>query len=107
MKRLLVGISASVFATGAMAADLPARVYTKAPVAPPVVYNWTGFYVGGNVGYGWGRENDDGLLTGTSSAQRFTAITGVPVGAPVVTTLPTLPIIGRSPDPKSSSDVVS
>jgi outer membrane immunogenic protein len=38
----------------ATAADLPAA----APVykAPPVVaaYDWTGFYVGGNVGYSWG-----------------------------------------------------
>jgi outer membrane immunogenic protein len=96
MKRLLVGIAASVFAAGAMAADLPARVYTKAPVAPPVVYNWTGFYVGGNVGYGWGRENDNGLLTGTSSAQVVSAATGRPFGAPVVSALPTLPIFGRS-----------
>src|ERR1700744_2950117 len=96
MKRLLVAISALVFSSGAMAADLPARVYTKAPVIPLAVYNWTGFYVGGNVGYGWGRENDDGIVTGTSSAQRFTAIGNIPFGAPVVTTLPTASIFGRS-----------
>jgi outer membrane immunogenic protein len=40
------------------AADMP-----KAPLykAPPLVvgYNWTGFYVGGHVGYGWG--SDGGL----------------------------------------------
>ena len=24
-----------------------------------VVYNWTGFYIGGNVGYSWGRGNTD------------------------------------------------
>jgi outer membrane immunogenic protein len=37
----------------AYAADMAPR-YTKAP-PPPVVtaYNWTGCYVGGNVGYGW------------------------------------------------------
>jgi outer membrane immunogenic protein len=38
---------------GASAADLGARPIYKAPPAP-VVYNWTGFYVGGNAGYGWG-----------------------------------------------------
>src|SRR5262245_39406960 len=38
----------------ASAADLAARPYTKAPVAPVVVYDWTGFYVGGNVGGIWG-----------------------------------------------------
>jgi outer membrane immunogenic protein len=33
----------------ASAADLPARIYTKAPVET-IVYDWTGFYVGGQVG---------------------------------------------------------
>jgi outer membrane immunogenic protein len=34
-----------------MAADLP----VKAPLVPaPQAYNWSGFYVGANVGYGWG-----------------------------------------------------
>jgi outer membrane immunogenic protein len=32
------------------------------PVAVATVYDWTGFYVGGNVGYGWG-ENTDPSLT--------------------------------------------
>jgi outer membrane immunogenic protein len=40
-------------AISAFAADLPA----PAPIPPsaylPPVYNWTGFYVGGNVGAGW------------------------------------------------------
>jgi outer membrane immunogenic protein len=29
------------------------------PPAPAPVNNWTGFYVGGNVGYGWGNANTD------------------------------------------------
>src|SRR5215475_1632512 len=36
-------------ASAASAADLP--VYTK---APPPIWNWTGFYAGGNIGYSWG-----------------------------------------------------
>ena len=42
----------------ASAADLAARPYTKAPVMVEPVYNWTGFYIGGNVGYSWGRSSD-------------------------------------------------
>jgi outer membrane immunogenic protein len=45
---------------GAEAADLAARPYLKAP-APAAVYDWTGFYVGGNVGYGWGENTNPSL----------------------------------------------
>jgi outer membrane immunogenic protein len=42
----------------AVAADLPpppaAMVYKA---LPPVLFNWTGFYIGGNGGYGWGTAN--------------------------------------------------
>jgi outer membrane immunogenic protein len=56
MKKILFALSALAIGTvAASAADLPARTYTKAPPPPVVpVYSWTGFYVGGNVGYGWG-----------------------------------------------------
>ena len=53
MKKILLGAAACVaFAAPAFAADLPARTYTKAPVykAPEVIYNWTGFYLGGHIG---------------------------------------------------------
>jgi outer membrane immunogenic protein len=52
-----VGLFALGSATQALAADMKARPYTKAPppaIAP--VYDWSGFYVGGNVGYGVGRD---------------------------------------------------
>jgi outer membrane immunogenic protein len=54
-------------ATPATAADLPraAPPVVKAPVvAPLTAYDWTGFYVGINGGFGWGRSNFDGI-TGT------------------------------------------
>jgi outer membrane immunogenic protein len=60
MRRIFIGgvAIASVFAvTSAFAADLPAKVYTKAPVMVDPGYNWTGFYAGLNGGYSWGRAN--------------------------------------------------
>jgi outer membrane immunogenic protein len=61
MKRLLL-ISAAFAALIAptIAAEKPVRVYKRARpvvVAAPV-YTWTGFYVGGNVGYGWGQSSN-------------------------------------------------
>jgi outer membrane immunogenic protein len=41
----------------AWAADLSRPVY-KAPPGPVIApYSWTGFYLGANVGYGWGRAS--------------------------------------------------
>jgi len=60
MKRLLLGsvaLMALALVSPASAADLPAPAY-KAPVAaPPPVYSWTGFYIGGNVGGAWVGDN--------------------------------------------------
>ena len=59
MKKFLlgtVGLLALGMAAPATAADMAARPYTKAP--PPMVapiYDWTGFYIGGNGG--WGQSN--------------------------------------------------
>jgi len=59
-KVVLAGLIAAVAVSGAAAADL----YVKAkPVPVTSAYNWTGFYVGGHVGYLWGD------VTGTSFAR--------------------------------------
>jgi outer membrane immunogenic protein len=55
----LVGLAgAAVFSGGALAADMGRPVY-KAPPAGvmPATYDWTGFYVGGHVGYGWAEKD--------------------------------------------------
>jgi outer membrane immunogenic protein len=60
--------------TAASAADLPARTYTKAPVMVDPGYNWTGFYIGGNIGYSWGRSSDTSSLTNGAGTVLFTSI---------------------------------
>ena len=55
MKKLLLASAALgvlIASAPAMAADLAARPYTKAPPIVAPVYNWGGFYVGANGGYG-------------------------------------------------------
>jgi outer membrane immunogenic protein len=52
---LLVGLIGLAAATPTFAADMAARTYTKAPPKIAAVYNWTGFYIGANAGYGSSR----------------------------------------------------
>lgn len=66
MKKIaFAAIAALGFAGAASAADMP----VKAPVAPAppiqLPYNWGGLYLGGHVGYLWGRTRveEDGLVT--------------------------------------------
>lgn len=60
MKKFLTGSIAAIAIAAtapAFAADMAAR-YSKAPApAPVMVYNWTGCYIGGNVGGGWARTS--------------------------------------------------
>jgi opacity protein-like surface antigen len=61
MKKIVLA-TVSVVALGsasALAADLGPRAYTKAPMMAAPVSSWQGFYIGGNVGYGWGSGNTD------------------------------------------------
>jgi outer membrane immunogenic protein len=75
MKRMLIGISAfvSLIATGAIAADLPVKTYTKAPVYVDPGFDWTGFYIGGNIGYSWGQSRDTSTITNGAGTVLFTS----------------------------------
>jgi outer membrane immunogenic protein len=64
MKKFLlgtVGLIALGLSAPASAADMAARPYTKAPPMVAAVYDWTGFYVGVNGGWGSSRKSWDFL----------------------------------------------
>jgi outer membrane immunogenic protein len=64
MKKVLL-VTASLIALGAaapaMAADLAARPYTKAPPMVAAIYDWSGFYIGANGGWGSSRNSWDSV----------------------------------------------
>jgi len=72
MKKIFVAAAAFLgLASTAFAADMPmAAPYTKAPVFAPVVFSWTGCYIGVEGGGNWGQSQQ-------------TARTGPAVGASV------------------------
>lgn len=51
--------AAAVLTAGAVSAQAADLTYEPAPVAAEIVPvgNWTGFYLGGSIGYGWGKTD--------------------------------------------------
>jgi len=77
MKKLILGSVAIValVAGPAMAADMPAKAPVYKALSPVYAYNWTGCYIGGNLGGAWSnkRINDpvDGHEEGRHTADGF------------------------------------
>jgi outer membrane immunogenic protein len=72
MKKLLVATTALValsVSVSAMAADLAARPYTKAPPFVAPVTTWAGFYLGVQGGGAWGTSDE--TFVGLPNARRF------------------------------------
>src|SRR5258707_15346688 len=66
MRFCLAIVVGCALSSGAQAADLPAYpvrapIYA-APAAFAAVYDWTGFYIGGNAGGGWQENRSGGLI---------------------------------------------
>lgn len=83
MRRLSLALLASISAVAltqiASAADMPVKapIY-KTPVAAPV-YNWSGFYVGGNFGGSFGHASTDWTISGApfgSTSQKMDGVLG-------------------------------
>src|SRR6185437_8814462 len=66
-----------VGAASAFAADLPTPAPIPAPAYLPPVYNWTGFYVGGNIGAGWSGLSDTNTNFSDTLGSTFSAQTNV------------------------------
>jgi outer membrane immunogenic protein len=63
-------LTVTAFTTQAVAADLP----PPAPIFVPDVYDWNGFYLGANAGYGWGDAGwsfPSGTVTTSASIDGF------------------------------------
>jgi outer membrane immunogenic protein len=58
-----------IVATAAQAADLPRGNYKAPAYTAPAYANWSGFYVGLNAGYGFGKSNWD-IPVGTSTSPK-------------------------------------
>ena len=74
-RTLQVRVAAAALLTtslAAHAADLPSRPIQREPaVVQATVYSWTGFYIGINGGFGWGRQDPLALITSQYDALAF------------------------------------
>lgn len=70
MKKLLLLATTGLVALGspALAADLAARPYTKAPPMMAAIYDWSGFYIGVNGGGGWSHDRFNATAFGNEGS---------------------------------------
>jgi len=69
---LIAAVSAIALTQMASAADLPRKA--PGPPPPPPVLSWTGFYIGANIGGGWGNRDVNFAPNDPASALVFSAV---------------------------------
>jgi outer membrane immunogenic protein len=86
-RTLIPSLAAVCVAAPAFAADLPAREVATAPVmvSPVSVYDWSGFYIGANVGGAWDNSTStntalDGTFVSSGSGSNSAVIGGGQIG---------------------------
>jgi outer membrane immunogenic protein len=71
MRRIILAIAAAALSFSAIgnvsAQDILRALYSPVPIA-----TWTGFYVGGNFGYGWAKDSSSASSATGTSASSFT-----------------------------------
>jgi outer membrane immunogenic protein len=90
MKKVLIAVLGlmAVASAPARAADLPAKVYSKAPAAPLAVYDWSGVFIGFNAGGGsdhncWTNSFAGGAPTVPSVSEGCVDTTGALLGGQI------------------------
>src|SRR4051812_34370332 len=84
MKKLLLGIAGVIaLAAPASAADLAARPYAKAPAMIAAVYDWSGFYIGANGGWGSSHKCWDSVAPAVIGAEGCHDATGGVAGGQI------------------------
>jgi outer membrane immunogenic protein len=89
MKRfLLAAVGVVSLGLAAPASDLAARPYTKAPAMIAAVYDWSGFYIGANGGWGssrkcWDFSSGFGLVFNPALAEGCHDATGGTAGGQI------------------------
>jgi outer membrane immunogenic protein len=76
--RLVVSVAVAVSAFGVGAASAADMAVKARPIAVDPSYNWTGFYVGLNAGYGW-NDNRNVAISGSPLITGSQAIGSVPL----------------------------
>jgi outer membrane immunogenic protein len=69
-----VGTLSIALGHAALSADLPGRPQYSAPVAATPISQWTGCYVGGNIGAGWSRNELSSLPSANAISDTGTSI---------------------------------